>query len=116
LTSVLLLGTSLVQTEEDRKYVLEKRWKVLLGIMAFGVASLVWTGLYITFTSVGANYISGVQGRYYIPFILPLMFVFKNSKFKLNLSTEMYTKIVFSILIFINLYGTYVYFLRPRCF
>lgn len=116
LTSLLLLGTSLFGTEEDRKYLLGRKWKVILGVMAFGMASLVWTGLYITFTSVGANYISGVQGRYYIPFILPLMFVFKNSKFKINISTEMYTKIVFSILIFINLYGTYVYFLKPRCF
>jgi uncharacterized membrane protein len=115
-TSVLLLGTSLVQTDEDRKYILATKWKVLLGIMAFGVASLVWTGLYITFTSVGSNYISGVQGRYYIPFILPLMFVFKNNKFKLDISTEMYNKIVFSILIFINLYGTYAFFLRPSCF
>lgn len=116
LTSILLLGTSLVQTKEERKYVLEARWKVLLGIMAFGMASLVWTGLYVTFTKVGANYISGVQGRYYIPFILPLMFVFKNNKLKSNLTTQMYHKIVFSILIFINLYGTYVFFLRPFCF
>ncbi len=116
LTSVLILGSSLVQTKEDREYVLETKWKVLLGFMAFGMACLIWTGLYATYTSVGANYISGVQGRYYIPFILPLMFVFKNNKFKLNITTEMYTKIVFSILIFINLYGTYVYFLRPNCF
>jgi uncharacterized membrane protein len=116
LTSTLLLGTALVQIDEDRKYVLETKWKVLLGFMVFGMASLIWTGLYMTFTSVGANYINGVQGRYYIPFILPLMFVFKNNKLKIKITTEMYTKIVFSILLFINLYGTYVYFLEPRCF
>lgn len=116
LTSLLLLGTSLFQTKEDREHVLEVKWKVLLGIMAFGMASLVWTGLYVTFTSVGANYISGVQGRYYIPFILLLMFVFKNNKCKLNISTEMFHRIIFSILIFINLYGTYVFFLKPHCF
>lgn len=115
-TCLLILGVSLVQTKEDREYVLMAKWKLLLGIMAFGVASLVWTGLYVTFTSVGANYINGVQGRYYIPFILPLMFVLKNNKCKLNLSTEMFYKIVFSILIFINLYGTYVFFLKPHCF
>lgn len=115
-TSVLLVGASFFQSKEDREYVLETKWKVLLGVMAFCMASLVWTGLYMTFTSVGANYINGVQGRYYIPFVLPLMFVFKNNKFKINVTTEMYYKIVFSILTFINLYGTYVYFLEPRCF
>jgi uncharacterized membrane protein len=116
LTSILILGASLIQTKEDRKYVLEAKWKVLLGIMAFGMASFVWTGLYLSYTSVGADYINGVQGRYYIPFILPLMFIFKNNKFKVNISTEMFHKIIFSILIFINLYGIYVYFLKPRCF
>lgn len=116
LTSLLIVGSSLFQTKEDRQIVLGVRWKILLGIMAFGIASLVWTGLYITFTRVGANYISGVQGRYYIPFLLPLMFVFKNQKCKLNISTQIFYKIVFSILIFINLYGTYVYFLKPHCF
>lgn len=116
LTSLLLVGGSLFQTKEDRQIVLGARWKILLGIMAFGMASLVWTGLYVTFTRVGANYISGVQGRYYIPFLLPLMFVFKNNKCKLNISTQNFNKIIFSILIFINLYGTYVYFLKPHCF
>ncbi|WP_099469148.1 DUF2142 domain-containing protein [Konateibacter massiliensis] len=116
LTSLLILGASLFQTKEDRQYVLAAKWKVLLGVMAFGMASLIWTGLYVTFTKVGANYISGVQGRYYIPFILPLMFVFKNNKCKLNISTEVFHKAVFAILIFINLYGTYVYFLKPHCF
>lgn len=116
LTSLLLVGGSLFQTKEDRKIILGVRWKILLGVMAFGMASLVWTGLYITFTKVGANYISGVQGRYYIPFLLPLMFVFKNNKCKLNISTQNFYKIIFSILIFINLYGTYVFFLKPHCF
>lgn len=116
LTSVLILGISLFQTEADRKHILERKWKLLLAVMAFGVACLVWTGLYISYTGVGENYINGVQGRYYIPFILPLMFVFKNNKFKVNISTEMFHKIIFSIIIFINLYGTYVYFLKPLCF
>lgn len=116
LTCLLILGAALFQTKEDREYYLTTKWKVLLGIMSFGMASLVWTGLYITFTTVGVNYINGVQGRYYIPFILPLMFVFKNNKCKLKISTEVYYKVVFSILIFINLYGTYVFFLKPHCF
>lgn len=116
LTTLLLLGAALFQTKEDRQYVLAVKWKVLIGIMAFSMASLVWTGLYITFTKVGSNIISGVQGRYYIPFILPLLFIFKNNKFKLNISTERFYQIIFSILVFINLYGTYVFFLKPHCF
>lgn len=116
LSSLLILGTSLIQVGEDRKYVLATKWKILIGIMAFGMASLIWTGMYLTFTGVGETHINGVQGRYYIPFILPLMFLFKNNKINLKVSTEMFHKIVFSIIIFINLYGTYVFILKPLCF
>lgn len=112
----LIMFAALVQPAEDRKYVLETRWKMLIGVMGFGMACLVWTGLYLTFTAVGADYINGVQGRYYIPFLLPLMFIFKNNKIKDKINTELFNKIIFGVVIFINLYGTYVYLLKPLCF
>ncbi len=116
ISALLFAGLSLVQLEEDRKYVLETKWKVLFGIMVFGVASVIWTGMYVTFTSVGADYINGVQGRYYIPLIMPFMLIFKNNVIKNKLSDELYKKMIFGVITFVNLYGTYVFFLKPFCF
>lgn len=116
ITFALIMFAALIQPAEDRRYILETRWKLLIGIMGFGMACLIWTGLYLTFTAVGADYINGVQGRYYIPFLLPLMFIFKNNKIKNKISTELFNKIIFGAVIFINLYGTYVYLLKPLCF
>lgn len=119
-SALLLIVTALVKTKEERNYILENKWKILLGIMFFGVTCLLWTGMYITFTGVGENYINGFQGRYYIPLILPLMLIFKNQKISQavsdKISDTMFKKLIFGIIFFINIYGTYVFFLKPFCF
>lgn len=49
-----------------------KRWKmpavsiVLTLIMLLGTSAIVWSSMYVSYTTVGANEIRGVQGRYFI--------------------------------------------------
>ncbi len=47
---------------------------IILAMFITGVI-LIETGLYLTWTPVGQNYIEGVQGRYFIPYA-PLFFLF----------------------------------------
>lgn len=50
--------------------------KVLVFLMIVGIFSFSCLALYISWTPVGANYIDGIQGRYFIPAIamVPLLF------------------------------------------
>lgn len=67
--------------------------KVIAFLIPFGIISLAFLGMYICWTplviGVKANRISGVQGRYFIPAILMLQFVFVN-KFKFKKLTKFY--------------------------
>lgn len=56
----------------NNKYLLVKCFNVLL---LLGLAALMATALYIDFTPVGSDYISGCQGRYLTPLLLPVMSV-----------------------------------------
>lgn len=60
------------QYDVNNKYLLVKCFNLLL---LFGVASLVSTALYISFTAVGSDVIRGCQGRYLMPLLLPVMSV-----------------------------------------
>ena len=43
---------------------------------------LVLTALYVSYNVVGAEYIAGVQGRYFFPLILLLLLLLKNNRIK----------------------------------
>ena len=58
-----------------------KLWqKFSVSVIVFGVMCLIWTALYLSFTPVGLSQINGVQGRYYIPITIWLLWVLRNKK------------------------------------
>lgn len=68
---LVLLTSCIVEKNKHRFKVLEKIWLLLI---VAGTVILTQTAMYIAFTPVGANFIGGVQGRYFVPvFILPLL-------------------------------------------
>lgn len=88
-------------------------------LMNFGVAAIVFTSMYISFTSVGNDRILGVQGRYFIPLFLPFLSclfgkqgmdrlkgagIFRE---KLQKNTGLYERIIFGVLGAINLFMTW---------
>lgn len=77
--------------EQNRSLLGVKLWDAFL---IFGAACLVWTALYLDFTPVGAEYISGVSPRYYLPLIFPFGILFMNKKIKCNCSTENYQRTI----------------------
>ena len=58
-----------------------KLWqKFSVSVIGFGVMCLIWTALYLSFTPVGLSQINGVQGRYYIPITIWILWILRNKK------------------------------------
>lgn len=90
----------------------------LTHLMNFGVAAIVFSSMYISYTAVGSSQILGVQGRYFIPLFLPFLSCFfgmgegKENRFaiakqKLQSLPAVYERVIFGILGFVNLVMTW---------
>ena len=71
---------------EKNDKTLDKHSKWLLNIIAIMMIGLILTGLYLTWTPVGENQISGVQGRYFVPVFILFLFTLidKNKNIKIK--------------------------------
>ena len=92
------------RNEYDKK---TSSWKMkLLMIMIYLInVALVSSALYVAFTPVGSISINGVQPRYLIPLVFPLLFVLGGSRFKNPLNKNIYNLFVFSLASAILLFG-----------
>lgn len=86
---ILLIIAAVSEKNSEQFDVKSKIWLILISI---GIVLLVEYAMYTTFTPVGAEFIGGVQGRYYIPIYILLLlclakkdnyFKIKNSEYKL---------------------------------
>ena len=102
----------------DTKRKLGKGIAPLTHLMNFGVAAIVFSSMYISYTAVGSSRILGVQGRYFIPLFLPFLSCFMglgaggHSKLpalrqKLADMPAVYERMIFGILGIINLAMTW---------
>jgi len=81
----------------DWKY---RLWNLLI---IFGIISMIWLSMYLSFTPVGSLTINGVQGRYFIPILLPLLICLNVSGIKNDIKVEKYDLYV-SLILFITVY------------
>lgn len=66
--------------------VLGKWQKVILAVFTAGTIVLVWTAFYLTYTEPGSSCIQGVQGRYFLPVLLPLCLLAGNRRIGLRIT------------------------------
>lgn len=66
---LLFVAASAIQKENRFLTAKERLWILF---MCFGAGVLVWSAMYVSFTSPGAPEIDGVQGRYFIPVLFPV--------------------------------------------
>lgn len=60
-----------------------KIWqKSVILFVSFCVICLIWTALYLSYTPVGANSIAGVQGRYYLPVTIWMLWALRTDKIR----------------------------------
>lgn len=76
---------------------LEWKQKLWILVLCIGTAVLVWTSMYIAFTTPGNTYIDGVQGRYYIPFLFLLWLVLNPSRITVRLKNQDYYGLVLAL-------------------
>lgn len=103
---LLLLFIYLITFIAERKPInMKKRDKIIMLGLYFMIISLIWGGMYLCWTPVGSNVINGVQPRYYIPLLLPILYCFSitpinqvNEKSLISLSTILY---VISVCLFV---------------
>lgn len=88
----------------------------LTHLMNFGVAAIVFSSMYISYTAVGSSQILGVQGRYFIPLFLPFLscfFSMGNNKRLAGIRQKVrgeaciYERLIFGILMAVNLFMTW---------
>ena len=87
---------------------------ILLSII--GIIILIWTALYLSFTPVGLNTINGVQPRYFIPFIFPLMICFQSKNIQNKIEEKKYNFLIFGIMLFVMLISIFELVLKVYCF
>ena len=107
LTWLLLLFVMFTDRNEKDLITGRAGYKVLISLMAFGTVALYSTALYISFTPVGAQYIWGVQNRYMLPVLFPVLYVLGGFKIQNNINKTAYTAGVFGIMCFVLLYGVW---------
>lgn len=94
----------------------------LTHLMNFGVAAIVFSSMYISYTAVGSSQILGVQGRYFIPLFLPFLSCFfsmgNNKRLavirqKVRGEACIYERLIFGILMAVNLLMTWKLVILP---
>lgn len=83
---LLLLLLSCIRQEKE-KYI-PRADKVYMGLVALGCFGLVEFSMLLVWTPVTLNFITGAQGRYFIPFFLLILLCLRNSFFSMKKNIE----------------------------
>lgn len=84
----LLFFTVFTNNNEKNKCEISLPYKILILILNLGIIFGISLALYLSFTEVGAAEIAGVQSRYYVPLLYPLLIILSSSKIYSNFKTK----------------------------
>lgn len=62
--------------------------RIIMLIIYSLIICSIWGSMYLAFTPVGEDVINGVQPRYFIPLLLPIIYCFNSKKLKNNLNEK----------------------------
>lgn len=68
----IVLFVMMILFNKESKIELETKFKVMLSLILFIICCLIFTSLYMQWSSLKYYYINGIQGRYFIELLLPL--------------------------------------------
>ena len=94
---------------------LDWKQKLWIFVLASAAVVLVWTSMYLVFTTPGNTYIDGVQGRYYIPLLFLVWLVFNPKWITVHLKNQDYYAAVLALAGGILLSEYYVNVLQKFC-
>lgn len=105
LVLVALLATTFLDKNEYDKKTMTLRVRLLIIGIYLATVSLVSTALYVAFTPVGSEVIAGVQPRYLIPLIFPLLSIIGSRRIKNPISRNIYNLVIFGIMAIVLMQG-----------
>lgn len=100
---LILLIFIAVSEQNIYKLPVKSKSKFILTILL--VILLIWTALYLSFTPVGHMNINGVQGRYFIPLLYPLLLCFNFKVRKYNSLYDLFILLLPLIILFLSMYN-----------
>jgi uncharacterized membrane protein len=109
----VILFTIFTDSVRDDKYSFKPAAKIFIVTIIFSIICLVWTALYLSFTPVGANQIFGVQSRYYLPLLVPILYMIRSTRIETKISPLVLNRIVFAGCSLIALFTIYDFILKP---
>ena len=114
---LLLLLVFVVTTDSySSKNKISNKLKVFNVIINMAVIVLIWTALYLSFTPVGETDIFGVQCRYFIPLLIPvILLTFSNNKISHKIDMHKYDFIIMFISVLIVLWTLFIIFFMRFC-
>jgi len=105
---LILLASAII---EKNNYEIKKLEKVWILLICIGVTVLIQLAMYWTFTPLGANFIGGVQGRYFIPIIiLVLLCISKKDNYIKIKNPELKMLIIASVINLFVIQNIYSFF------
>ena len=113
---IILLLLFFVFLTDNKNNVINKkqRWSGI-GITLF-VILLIWSALYLSFTPVGLNTINGVQGRYFLPLLFPILLFIQPRRIQNKINPKIYNTLIFATISTIVAILTYLIILVPYSF
>lgn len=76
----IIIFIIIVLFDKDIKEKLDKKMKITISIVLFIICGLIYTSIYMQWSTLKNYYINGVQGRYFVELLLPFMLVLGQNK------------------------------------
>ena len=99
--SILILISLLFIRDNDVKKI-EKKYIFLMIFIILSILLLIYTSIYIQWSSYKLDYVDGVQGRYYIPILLLVGLILSNL-FNIKSKENLFNKYVILVICFENI-------------
>lgn len=85
--------------ENNQTVVMNKKQRIITGVSVAGTIGLVVLSMWIFWTPITFGFIAGLQGRYFIVTMLPIMFMLRNNRFSIKNNIENKCMIILCALI-----------------
>lgn len=103
---IILIFCTILENE-NKNYELNKKQKLLIIAISLVIMVAIWGSMFLSYTEVGQTEIAGVQGRYFIPLLFPLLLCLSTNKIQYKLNEEKMNYTISLILLLIIYYSLF---------
>lgn len=113
---IILIFTILLAFLSEKKQLnISEKHRLMMGSIYYFIICLIWGSMYISFTPVGNTSINGVQSRYFLPILLPIICCFSTQKIKNTFNTKSIFTVCSIFILVINCFIIYKLIISVYC-